>query len=602
MICKDIKKFSNNNKGDHSMSNKIYFVDQTIRDAQQSLWGNMMRTDMITPIAETMDQVGYRNIATVGSQAFKVAVRNLGENPWERVRLLSGLLKNTPIRGSYQIGSLSSFDLSTPREIITLWIKHSVANGMRSFWICDYQDDIETFVHFARIAKDLGAEVVTSLMYSRSPAHTTEHWVRKTKVIAEAKEFVDRIMIEDASGVITPERTRELVKAVMSNCDGIPIEFHSHCNSGQATQCYLEAIQEGVTTVHTAVAPMANGTSLPATETILKNIRYLGFTSDLNEEALAKVSDHFRQIAQAEGLPTGSPVEYDLYHFKHQVPGGMISNLARQLREVGMEDRLHDILEEVIQVRKEMGYPVMATPFSQIIGIQAMENVVSGKRYDRITDEVIKYSLGLYGKLNAPVDEKVMERINQLPQTKEFRDWKPEGYLKSIEELRSEIGPGLDDEDLLLTILIPGYKKENLLKKSTKVSKSATKSELSAIPIGRFPTEFCVEVDGEEFNVKVSPLWSEAIDSSNPDSDPETRNVSVSKKVPEGAMISGMAGLILSIKVKVGDRVEEDDDLMMIESMKMMRNYAAPHGGVVKEICVQENQTVNADDILMVVA
>ena len=128
------------------MSNKIEFVDQTIRDAQQSLWGNMMRTDMITPILETMDQVGYRNIATVGSQAFKVAIRNLGENPWERVRILSKTLENTPIRGSYQIGSLSSFDLSTPREIITLWIKHSVANGMRSFWICDYQDDIETFI------------------------------------------------------------------------------------------------------------------------------------------------------------------------------------------------------------------------------------------------------------------------------------------------------------------------------------------------------------------------------------------------------------------------------------------------------------------------
>jgi pyruvate/oxaloacetate carboxyltransferase len=583
------------------MSNKIQFVDQTIRDAQQSLWGNMMRTDMITPIAETMDQVGYRNIATVGSQAFKVAVRNLGENPWERVKLLSELLRNTPIRGSYQIGSLSSFDLSTPREIITLWIKNSVANGMRSFWICDYQDDIEKFVYFAKIAKGLGAEVVTSLMYSRSPVHTLEHWANKTKLIAETKEYVDRIMIEDASGVITPGLTRDLIRTVRANCDGIPLEFHGHCNSGMATQCYLEAIQEGVTTLHTAIAPMANGSSLPATETILKNIRYLGFQSDIDEDALAAVSDHFRRIALEENLPTGSPVEYDLYHFEHQVPGGMISNLRRQLKEVGMEDRLDAILEEIMQVRKELGYPVMATPFSQIVGVQAMENVVSGKRYERVTDEVIKYCLGLYGKLTAPVDEKVMERINQLPRTNEFRGWTPENYLKPIEEFRSELGPDLDDGDLLLTILIPGYKREELSKKSTAVKAPASKPEPTAIQVNTVPTEFSVEVDGEHFNVRVSPLFPDESIGSNPGSNSVAQISSAFAEIPEGAMISGIAGLVVSIKVKVGDKVEVDDDLMVIESMKMMRNYTAPHSGVVKEICVKENQTVNADDILMVV-
>lgn len=583
------------------MSNKIEFVDQTIRDAQQSLWGNMMRTDMITPILETMDQVGYRNIATVGSQAFKVAVRNLGENPWERVRLLSTTLKNTPIRGSYQIGSLSSFDLSTPREIITLWIKHSVANGMRSFWICDYQDDIETFIYFAEIARELGVEIVTSLMYSTSPVHTPEHWARKTSLIAETKDLVDRIMIEDASGLITPEGTRELIRTVFKHCDGIPIEFHSHCNSGMATQCYLEAIQEGVTTVHTAVTPLANGTSLPAAETILKNAKYLGFESDLDEEALAAVSEHFRQVAEKENLPTGGLVEYDLYHFEHQVPGGMISNLKRQLQEVGMEDRLDEILEETIKVRRELGYPVMATPFSQIVGVQAMENVVSGKRYDKIPDEVIKYALGLYGKLNAPVDEKVMERINQLPQTDDFRGWKPEGYYKSIEELRDEIGPGLDDEDFLLTILIPGYNKENLLNKKAVVSKPQDKPELQTGPVNVIPTEFSVEVDGEQFNVKVSPLDSGMSPGPTPNNNITTDQEAVSTEIPEGAMISGIAGLVVSIKVGAGDKVEEGDELMVIESMKMMRSYAAPHGGIVKEICVQESQTVNADDILMVV-
>src|SRR4030042_559122 len=315
--------------------NTIDFVDQTIRDAQQSLWGFTMRTDHMTPIAETMDKVGYRAIATVGSQAFTVQVRNLNEDPWERIRVLSKRITRTPLRGSYQIGSLSSFDLSTPREIITLWIKRSVANGIKSFWICDYQEDMEKFIYFARIAKAEGAEVVPALMYTSSPAHTVEHWARQTERIIEAKEWVDRIMVEDASGVITPEDTRKLVSTVQKNCEGLPLEFHSHCNSGLAPLCYLEAIQSGATTLHTAVAPLANGTSLPATETILKHARRLGYSSDINEEALAAVSAYFRKIAETEGMPIGVPMEYDLFHFEHQVPGGMMTNLTRQLRGGG---------------------------------------------------------------------------------------------------------------------------------------------------------------------------------------------------------------------------------------------------------------------------
>lgn len=557
----------------------------------------MMRTDMITPIAETMDQVGYRNIATVGSQAFKVQVRNLGENPWQRIRQLSTLIKKTPIRGSYQIGSLSSFDLSTPLEVIALWIKRSVANGIRSFWICDYQDDIEKFVHFAKIAKAEGAEVVTSLMYSVSPVHTAKHWTRKTQLIAETREFVDRIMIEDASGVMNPRDTREFIKTVRRHCDGIPLEFHCHCNSGLATQCYLEAIQEGVTTVHTAIAPLANGSSLPSTQTILKNARHLGFTADLDEDALEVVSEHFRQIALKEGLPLGTPLEYDLFHFEHQVPGGMISNLTRQLREVGMEDRTPEILKEIIQVRKELGYPVMATPFSQIVGVQAMENIVSGKRYERIPDEVIKYALGLYGELNAPLDAKVMARIEQLPQTQEFKDWKPKGYDDPIEKIRSDVGPDLDDDDdLLLTILIPGYKKENLSAKPMPVpvaNASTSNASLDAIP-----TEFRVEVDGEQFDVKVSPKWT--TDPAGEKGKVIQTNAAPQER-PAGAVVAGMAGLVISIDVNVGDRIQAGDSVAVIEAMKMMRTYLAPHSGVVKEVCVEANAMVDVDDILMVV-
>jgi pyruvate/oxaloacetate carboxyltransferase len=569
---------------------KIEFVDQTIRDAQQSLWGLMMRTDHIIPIAEMMDRVGYRSIATVGSQAFTIQVRNHNEDPWERIRTLSKLMPRTCLRGSYQTASLSSFDLSTPRNIISLWIKRSIANGIKSFWICDYQENVERFRYFAHIAKAEGAEVVTALMYTSSPAHTDEHWAMKSRLIASTKDCVDRIMIEDASGILTPERTRELISTVQRNCAGIPLEFHCHCNSGLAPLCYLEAIQAGVTTVHTAVSPLANGTSLPSAESILKNARRLGFTSNLDEDALAAVSSHFRKIAEKENLPIGAPREYDLFHFDHQVPGGMMTNLTRQLRELGMAHRLDEILREVVQVRKEFGYPVMATPYSQIVGVQAVENVVSGERYKKIPDETIKYALQLYGPPAVPVDSNVMDRIMSLPRTKEFLNWKPEGYLKSIEELRQEIGPELSDDDLLLKILIPGKP----LRKADTGKQVPVASVLPSAHAASLPSEFSVEVDGEIFNVKILPRPN------------EIEEIAATKKqepakLLEGAVVSDMAGLVLSLEVKAGDVVRQGDPLAVIEAMKMRRPVHAPRSGVVREILAREGEIVDAGSVLMVI-
>ena len=275
---------------------------------------------------------------------------------------------------------------------------------------------MERFRYFAEVAKAEGAEIVTSLMYTSSPLHTDDHWAEKTRLIADAKDCIDRIMISDESGVITPEQTRQLVSIVQRNCDGIPLEFHCHCNSGLAPLCYLEAVRAGVTTLHTAVAPLANGTSLPATESVLRNLRHLGYESDLDEDALAAVSAHFRAIAEREGFPIGRPLEYDLFHFEHQVPGGMMTNFTRQLREMSMEDRLDEILEEAVRVRREYGYPVMATPYSQIVGAQAFENVVSGERYEKVTDESIKYLLGYYGEPSFPLDQDLMDRVTEPAQ------------------------------------------------------------------------------------------------------------------------------------------------------------------------------------------
>lgn len=584
--------------------NKIEFVDQTIRDAQQSLWGFMMRTDHIIPIAKVMDQVGFKAVGTVGGNGFTIQVRALNEDPWERIRLLSKLMPGTPLETSYMTASLGTFDIDTPRDVIALWIKRCVANGIKRFWCCDYQTDMDATRYFGEIVKNEGAENITTLGYNFSPFHDSEHWARKTRMIAEMKGVIDSIRIEDPFGTITPERTRELLSTVFQNCDGIPIEFHSHCSSGLAPLSYLEAIKAGVTILHTAVAPLANGTSLPALESVLRNAKRMGFTSDVDEDALAKMSAHFRQIAEKEGLPIGVPMEYDLFSVEHQVPGGMMSNLKRQLKEVGMEELLPQVLEEIIHVRKDFGYPLMGTPYSQIVGAQALENVVSGERYKHVTDEGIKYVMGFYGEPAGPINQNVKDKIMSAPRAKELANWQPKGRFKPLEVIRNEVGPDFSDDELLLEIIVPGKP----LKRSEPKTQTSVPIAKYTPPISDFtdfPKEFSVDVDGEVFRVKISPVRDGEGKTETTTHAAETlqtqKAVGGPKEIPSGAVFCGMAGLVLSIEAKVGDSVNAGDLLAMIEAMKMRRRVNSPHSGVIKEICAQEGEMVTPEAVLMVV-
>jgi pyruvate carboxylase len=297
-------------------------------------------------------------------------------------------------------------------------------------------------------------------------------------------------------------------------------------------------------------------------------------------------------------------MEYDAFYLEHQVPGGMMTNLKRQLKEVGLEHRFEEVLEDIVVIRRELGYPIMGTPFSQIVGAQAVENVVSGERYKNIPDEVIKYVLGYYGEPVGPIDSEVRDRVMGLSRTKEFLNWKPEGYLKSVEELRKGIGPELSDDELLLKVLIPGRPvKHSEPKKQSPAPVAKYTPPVSDLT--DFPKEFSVDVDGEVFRVKISPVWDGEGKTETTTHGAATlqtqKAVGGPKEIPSGAVLCGMAGLVLSIEAKVGDSVKAGDLLAMIEAMKMRRRVSSPHSGVIKEIFAQEGEMVTPEAVLMVV-
>lgn len=428
---------------------KINIVDTTYRDANASQWGEKMNTAMMYKIAPMMNRAGFKALDATAISHFEYAVRYLRENPWERMRLLSKVINNTPL-SIMMLGSSLNIFRYIGGPIIGTWMERLVASGVKRVQLMESSNIIEEMADMTRYAKDAGIEVVIALVYSHSEVHTDEYYAKITKDAVNLKP--DVIYFKDPGGLITPERTRTLIPAIQKNLNGLPLEFHSHCTTGLAPLCYLEALKLGVDTFHTSSSPLANGPSQPSTETFLKNAQVLGYSSNVDWKALDTIADHFREIARVEDLPIGQPFEFDLYQFQHQVPGGVISNLKRQLTQLGAENRLDEILEETVKVRKELGYPIMVTPFSQFVVTQASVNVMQGERYKTITDEIIKFALGHYGKQIKPVDKNLMDRIQTIPRTKDFK--KRERPQTSIEDMRKEMGADFTDEELLLLVLV----------------------------------------------------------------------------------------------------------------------------------------------------
>ena len=421
------------------------FVDVTLRDAHQCLWSTRMTTAMMTPILPAIDRAGYAYINILGGAVFDVCVRYLHENPWQRVGLLCSRLA-TPCDALTRGQSLYTFELF-PDDVVALNAEVLARRGVTVLTVYDALNDNRNIESSVRAARAAGMKVNTWMTYTLSPVHTDAYYVERTRELVAMQP--DFICIKDPTGLLTPERGRTLFPAVVQAAGGIPVQLHSHCQSGLAPEVYSVAIESGFRFGYTASEPLANGASLPATEDVDERARRLGFQTSLDRQALAEVAGYFAWICEREAKPRGRVATYDAALYEHQIPGGMISNLRYQLESMKIAHRLPEILEEAARVRCDLGYPIVVSPFAQYIVTQATLNVVQGERYKTIPDEIRKYACGYYGKLAAEPSAEFLERANIRPD--EYVTEPPAAHIEAwIPRLRKELGPAASDEEVLL--------------------------------------------------------------------------------------------------------------------------------------------------------
>lgn len=436
------------------MAPRIQLIDVTLRDGNQSLWSAIgIDTRTVVDVAPWLDRAGFKCIDFTTSTHMAISVRYHREDPYEKIRLARQLLPNTPLIFMTTGMRFITWE-PAPRAIIRLAMRVMVRHGIRRIQIVEPMNNMSALLEAARIAREEGAEqVVAGLVYSISPVHTDEFYVRCAEELARERQLIDTVYIKDPSGLLTPERVETIVPALRRALgDDMPLEIHSHCTMGMAPLCYLRAVQLGVETVHTAIPPLAEGTSLPSIYRTVANLRELGFEVDIDLEPLAYVSEYLQRLARRKKFPVGRPLEYDVSYYRHQVPGGMITTLQRHLKEVGAEHRFDAVLEEIVRVRAELGYPIMVTPYSQLVATQALLNIESRERYEKVPDEVIKYVLGRFGPPPAPIDPWVKERVLSLPRARELDVPLPE---PTLEELRRTFGATISGEELLLRWALP---------------------------------------------------------------------------------------------------------------------------------------------------
>jgi oxaloacetate decarboxylase alpha subunit len=439
----------------------IQLVETSLRDGNQCLWAALgIDTAKTLTIAPVMDRVGFKAIDFTTSTHMGVAVRYKKEDPWERIRLMAAATPNTPLQFMSTGFRFISWETAHP-EFMALAFRVLARNGIRRFCLADPTNDADANIACARMVKQGGGEyVIAALVFTLSPIHDDAHYAERARKLAASPD-VDALYIKDPGGLLAQNRARTLIPAIKAVIGNKPLELHAHCTIGLAEHTYMDAPEYGIQALQCASGAASDGTSNPPSERVVANLRELGHTISIDDEALAEVSQYFTRLAAAEGLPAGKPQGFDAAYLHHQLPGGMVGTMRRHLAESRLSHMEGAVIEELGRVREELGWPIVMTPFSQILMTQAVMNVTNPPRYAVIPDEAIRYALGRFGKPNVPIAAHVMERIESLPRTRELR---AEPAMAPLDELRRRIGTHLSDEELLLRATMPAPQVDAMLK------------------------------------------------------------------------------------------------------------------------------------------
>jgi oxaloacetate decarboxylase alpha subunit len=430
----------------------LQLVETSLRDGNQCVWAALgIDTARTLAIAPTMDRVGYKAIDFTTSTHMGVAVRYKREDPWERIRLMAAAAPRTPLQFMSTGFRFISWETASP-EFMDLAFRVLARNGIRRFCLADPMNDAEANIACAEMIKRGGGEfVIAALVFTISPIHDDRYYAERARRLA-ACPSIDALYVKDPGGLLSPKRAATLLSAIKAVIGAKPLELHSHCTIGLAELTYLEAAELGVSALQCASGAAADGISNPPAGRVRANLIALGHRVDVDTEALVEVERYFTRLAEAEGLPAGSPLGFDARYLHHQLPGGMVGTMRRHLQESRVSHLEDAVIEELGRVRQELGWPIVMTPFSQILLTQAVMNVTGRERYATVPDELIRYVLGRFGRPTVPIDAQVMERIGAMPRTRELAE---EPAMASIAELRDRLGPRLSDEEFLLRATMP---------------------------------------------------------------------------------------------------------------------------------------------------
>ncbi len=604
----------------------VKITDTTLRDAHQSLWATRMLTEDMVPILNKIDKVGFFSVEMWGGATFDVPLRYLDENPWDRLRVIKKYLKETPcqmlLRGQNLVGYWHY-----PDDIVRRFVRKAKENGIDIFRIFDALNDVRNLEVPVKAVKEVGGWAEGAVVYTISPVHTLEHYVDTAKQIVELG--VDSLCIKDMAGLLTPYRTEQLIKRLKKEIS-VPIHLHCHYVGGMAPMNYLKGIEAGVDIIDTATFPLAFANSQPPTEMIVAALKDTIYDTGFDLELLYEIAEYFEEVRIKRGWERGITSLVHMKIFSHQVPGGMTSNLYVQLQQQNAVDRLPEVLEEIPRVRAEVGYPPLVTPLSQIVGTQAVLNVLSGKRWSIVPREMKDYLKGLYGKPPGPIDPEIQRKVLAGEEPITVR---PADLIKqSYEDYAREIGDlARNEEDVLSYALFPAETraylerhKEGMEKTVFAVGEKGWEAvgmkieELKELIETLNKTEVS-ELIFEKDGVKVTLRKSGAgVASPTPPVQDKTAAVkseeSKEKKEelthPDGwkEITSPMVGTFYRAPapdappyVEEGDLVEPGQTLCILEAMKLFNELTAEEKGIIRKICVENAQPVEYGQVLFLI-